>query len=151
MRPMCGAERVVHVQIGQRRELLRKLGIVLFFFWMKSQILEKHHTAGRCSCNGRLCSSADAILSEHNGTPKQLRQVRHDGLQTVFRIDLALWTPEMRRENCGRALLQHVPNRRQGCTDTRVVRHGAVFKRNVEVDANEYSPAGKINVTDGQL
>ena len=40
--PVRGAERVVHIQIGQRRELFRERRIVLFFFGVKSQILEKH-------------------------------------------------------------------------------------------------------------
>ena len=42
MRAVRRAERIVHIEITQCGELLRELGIVLFFLSVKAQILEQH-------------------------------------------------------------------------------------------------------------
>jgi hypothetical protein len=46
VRAVRAAERVVHVDVGQRRELLGERGIVLLLGRVKPEVLEQQHAAG---------------------------------------------------------------------------------------------------------
>ncbi len=46
MRPMGGAEGVVHVHVPEGRETARKLRVVFLFFGMKTHVLQKHNVPG---------------------------------------------------------------------------------------------------------
>ena len=50
MRAVRGAERVVDVDVGQRRQALREAGVVLLFFRMEAQVLEQHDAARAARC-----------------------------------------------------------------------------------------------------
>jgi len=64
VRAMRGAESVVDVTIGERRELLGELGIVAFLARMKAQVLEKQDVAVGKAGDGPLDLLADAVIDE---------------------------------------------------------------------------------------
>src|SRR5262249_1195705 len=73
VRAMRRAERVVDVEIRERRELRRELRIVLLFFGMKAQVLEQHDAgAGGVRLIDRLLHLvADAVAGKDDRTPEQ--------------------------------------------------------------------------------
>ena len=96
-RPVRRAERIVHVEIGERRQLLRERRIVLFLFRVKAKVLEQQHAPARARSllNGGLRRCADAIFSKRHRTAKQLAKLRGHRLQAVFRVRLAFRPAEM--------------------------------------------------------
>ena len=154
MRAMRRAKRVVHVKVGERRELLGKRRIVLLFLRMKSKIFQQHHAAAFRFVhllNGCLRLLADAVVRKRDGAPEQPAHRRHHRLQAVLRIHLALRTAEVRGQDRRRAVVQRVRDRRQRRSDARVVADFAVFERHVEVDADEHTLAAQIEIANGKL
>ena len=88
--------------------MLRKPGIVLLFLGVEAQILQQQHLAGRRL--HRLHFGTDAIGRHLHRTSQQLLQPRRHGLQAHLRIRLPLGTPQVRRQNHSRAVLQRVLN-----------------------------------------
>ena len=65
VRAMRGAERVVHVDVGERGQPLREAGVVLLFLGVEAQVLEQDDAAGGAlatarSAGGPMQSSANA-------------------------------------------------------------------------------------------
>jgi len=149
MRAVCGTEGVVHVDIGEFGQRLRKRGIVLFLFRVEPQVLEQDevraaaHVRGR---HGRARRIADAIVRKRHGPLEQRLEPRRHGLEAELRRRLALGAPQVRRQDHRGALVQRVLNRRQGRRDAGVVGDRAVLDRHVEVDANEHALAAKRKV-----
>ena len=99
MRPVRRAERVVDVDVGERRERLRERRIVLFLFGMKPQVLEQDHASVGRTADRRLRRGADAVLGERHRPVQQFGQPCGDRPQAHLRIRLALRPPEMRRQD----------------------------------------------------
>ena len=72
VRAMRRAERVVHVDIAQRGQLLREAGIVLLFFGVVAKVLEQHDAAGGCAAHGGLGRGTDAVFGKRDRTAQQL-------------------------------------------------------------------------------
>ena len=78
---MRRAKRVVHVQLGERRELLSKRRIVSFFLWMKPQIFQQHDAAAfrlEHLIDRGLRRRANAVGRKADGTAQQLGDLRRD-------------------------------------------------------------------------
>ena len=150
-----GAERVVHVLVGERGE-------------------RGGERPGRSSLppawNRRFSSSttppppgawtrsivalhlvADAIVDKRDRAAEQLRQPVHNRPQAELRILLAFRAPQVAREDHGRARVERVLNRRNGPAQPRVVADAPVFQRHVEVDPDENALALQVEVFDGSF
>src|SRR5215203_3898794 len=78
MSSMCGSERIVDVDITQCGQLFRKGGIVLLFFRMETEVLEKQDIAVTQRPRHRLDCRSDTIRPKTYWTAKQFRQaLRH--------------------------------------------------------------------------
>ena len=151
MGAMRGAEGVVDVDVGERRELLREAGVVLLFLGMKPEILEEHDAIRACAVDRGRGRRPDRILREFDGTAEQLRQPFRDRPQRKFRVRLPLRPAEMRTQNHRGAAIERVPDRGDRGSDTGVVRDRAVSDRHVEVDAHQHAPALEWNIGDAAL
>ena len=103
---MRRAEGVVHVHVAQRGQLFRKLGVVLLFLRMETQVFEQQHFAGRRQ--HRLHCRSDAVRRHRHGLCQQLRQTRRDRPQAHFRIRLSFGTAEVARQDHAGALFERV-------------------------------------------
>ena len=106
VRAVRRAERVVHVEVGERRERLRERRVVLLFLGVEPQVLEQHDAAARgvdlLHRASRLV--ADAVVGERHRRAEQLGQAIRDRPQAHLRVRLALRAPEMAREHDRRAV-----------------------------------------------
>ena len=135
---MRGTERVVHVDLGERGKLLRKLRHVLFFFRMEAQVFEQQHVAVLERLGRGFRFRADAIGREGHGLAEQLRQARGGRFQTHFGIHLALGPAQVRSQNQPAAALQDVLNGGQRGLDARVIGDFAgVVQGYIEIHAHE--------------
>ena len=108
VRAMRGAEGVVDVLVGERRERLGERRIVLLFLRMEPQVLEQYDAPARpCTCCHRARRVvAHAIVGERHGPSEQIGQPIGDRAKAHLRIDLALRPAQMAGEDDGGALLQ---------------------------------------------
>src|SRR2546429_9867331 len=92
MRTMGGAERVVDIQIGERRERGGKLRIVFLFLCVEPEIFKQNHaTARRMDAVDRtLHGVTDALVDEPDRTSEKRREPPRNGLQRELRIFFAL-------------------------------------------------------------
>ena len=120
VRAMRGAERVVHVDVRERRQRFGKRRIVLFLFGVEPQVLEQDDAA-RIRRDDLSRRRADAVGRERHRPVHERRQVLGHRLQAEFRIRLALRPAEVRREDDRRAAFQRVRDGRQGRANARVV------------------------------
>ena len=153
VRAVARPERVVHVQVGEIRELLRERRVVLLLFLVEADVLEHDEVVALGArrgdrLHGRL---ADAVLGEGHLALQQRRQVIGHRLQAELGARPALRPPEVRREDHRRAVLQRVRDGGQRRPHPRVVLDAPLLDRDVEVDADEDALAGEIEIADGQL
>src|SRR5207247_8247712 len=132
---MRRTERVVHVQIAERGEYLRQLGIVFFLARPEASVLDERDTAARQPA--RRGDARGGIGNELDGRAEQLLEIGDDLLQRVLRVGAALGPSQMRQQDDARAFVPQVLDRGQRGTQARVIGDLAVFERDVEVDAYE--------------
>ena len=78
VRAMRGAERVVDIDIGERRQRSCKRGIVLFLFGVKAKILEQDEARGRRVLHRPLGVGPDAVPEKRYGRAEQfIKAGRH--------------------------------------------------------------------------
>ena len=147
---MRRAERIVHVQIGERGQRRRELRIVFLFLRVEPQVFEQHDAAAGCL---RLIHDparlvADAVVDERHGLAEELGEAIGDRPQAHLRIHFALRPAQMAREHDGGAVIERVLDRRQRRADPRVVADDAVLQRDVEIDADEDALALEIEIPD---
>ena len=122
VRPVRRAERVVHVEIGERGERRRERGSFFSSSGWKRRFSSSTTPAGRVRLLDRaLRGLADAVVGEDHGRAEQFRQPRRDRPQAELRRRLAFGPSEVAREHDGRALFERVCDRRQRRADARVV------------------------------
>ena len=96
-----------------------------------------------------------AVRRERDGAPQLLRKrVRHRLERELRLVALALRTAEVRHQDEGRALLQHVLDGGERRDDARVVRDRArtvLRHRDVEIDAHENALAREIDIAQSLL
>ena len=152
MRPVCGPEGVIHVEVRQRRELRREGRVVLLLLRVEPQVLEQDDLVVRMRLrHGCARRFADAVGGKNDRAPEQLGEARNHRREAVLGHGLAFRATEVRGEDDGCALLERVPDRGQRCPDARVVANHTVFDRHVEVDADEDALAGEIEIFDGEF
>ncbi len=153
VRPVRRAERVVHVHVGERRELLRERRVVFLFFGMKAQVLEEYDRGALRvrGVNGLVRGVADAVFGERHRPAEQLREPGGHRTQAHVGIRLAFRPPQVAREDHRAAAFEHVLNRRQRSADAGVVADHAVLQRDVEVDADEDPLALEVEIPDREL
>ena len=143
MRAMRRAERVVDVDVGERRERPARSR-------RRSSLLRRGSEGSRAAttfaplavrCLHRVARRLSPTQSSANATSRPSSSPRRAA--TGFRLNsgawLALRTSEVRREHDGRALVERVLDRRQRRRDPRVVGDRPFLDRDVEVDADEHT------------
>ena len=141
-------KRVIHVNLGERRQLLREFRNVLFLLRMEAQVFEQQHAAVLKRLRRRFRLRTNAIGREGHGLAQQLRQARGSGFETVFGIHLALGAAQVRGQDQPSAALHYVLNGWQGGLDARVIGDfTGVVQRHVEIHAHEDALAFYVKVT----
>ena len=149
-----GAERVVHVLVGERGERGRKPRLVLLLLRVEPEVLEQHHTAAARRVDAidrQLHPVADRIVGKCDRAAEQFRQRLHDRPQAELRILLAFRAPQVAGKDRGGARGERVLNRRNGPAQSRVVADSPVFERHVEIDPDENALSLQVEVFDGKL
>jgi hypothetical protein len=154
---MRRAERIVHVEIRQRSQLLGELLVVRLLLGMKPQILQKQGLPLLQLHGDFLRLGSHAVRREaHVLAPRQFLVEYHAQpfgyrLQAHLGIGFALRPPQMRGQDQPCPMPQRVLDRGQGLADAGVVHNPAVFQRNIEVDPHKDAVATKRQIADGKL
>src|SRR5205814_617240 len=115
VRAVCRTERVVDVEVAQRRECFGELGLVLLFAGPEPRVLDEGNAAASEATRG--CYGARRIRNEFDRGAEQLLEIGNDLLQRVLRIGAALWATEMRKQHDARAFIAQILDRRQRGTE----------------------------------
>ena len=136
--PMGGAEGVVHVQIGERRQPPGQLRVVARLARLEAAVLEHQHVARARAVEpcarppGPTTAGASATSEPSNST-----EPRRDRGHRERRVD-SLRPPQVRDEHQRRAALAQQLDGRQRAANPRVVLDLAVGERDVEVDPHQH-------------
>ena len=141
VRAVDGAERVVDVDVRERRERRGERRVVRLLAGMEAQVLEQQHVAIGKRVHGLLGDRADAVGRELDAGAEQLGEARAHRSQAQLAMELALRPAEVRAHDDARAARTQRLERRQGPADAGVVADPAVGERNVEVGAHQHAPA----------
>ena len=141
---MRAAERVVHVDVGQRGELLGEGGIVLLLRGVEAQVLEQQHAAGRQRRDRLVGGRPDAVVGERDRRAEEGGERVGDRAQAHVRDALAVGAPEVRHQDHLRVLLAQVLDGRQRLAEALVGLDLAVLEGDVEVDAHDDALAGDV-------
>ena len=145
-----GAERVVHVRLAERGQLLAERGIVLLLALVEAQVLHHQHVAVAQRRGLRAGVVAHRVGGEHHGLAHKLGELLGGGTQRERLLEaLAGRTAEMAHEDDARAVVDELLDGGQRRADARVVGDGAVLHRHVEVDAHEHALAARVQLVDG--
>ena len=139
---MRRTERLVHVVVGELRQIRRERGIILCFAALEAQVLQHDEVPRFEAADVWLDRGAHHAWREGNVLSEQLAQARGDGRHRVLRVGRPLGPPEVSGHDDGGILRAQPLERRERGRDAQVVGDGAVLERNVEVDPHEdASPA----------
>ena len=144
-----GTESVVHEDLGQRRELFGKLGVVLGLARLKADVFQQHGFAVLQFGGKGLRAFAYHVLGQLDLFAQQLGKARGNGGHGELGIERALRAAQMGAEDQTRALIQQVLDGGQGSDDALVAGDDAVFHLHVEIAAYQYALAGYGNVFNG--
>ena len=132
--PVRRAERIVHVEVAERRERRREVGIVRLLAGPEPRVLDECHPAPWEPPGGR--DPGRRIRNELDRRAQDAFHVAHDLLERYRWIRL-LGSSEVRQQHDARPLVAQVRDGGDRGADARVVRDRAVLERHVEVHANE--------------
>ena len=124
-----GAERVVDVDVGERRQLRAERRVVLLLAGLEPQVLQQQHIAGLCLRHRLLRRLADHVRDEPHGPADVLLEDRRHRREGKRRVGLALGAPEVRAGDDDRAPLGEGAHRRGGLPHPGVVQHPPVLER----------------------
>ena len=149
---MYGAEGVGYVYICQRSQFLGEVGVVLFFFLMETQILEKQYFAFpelACHLFGLL---ANAVRRKADpDTRQQLLEPFRYGSEGKLHLALTLGPAQMGAEYDLCTVLEKILYSGQRRCYALVVRYFSVLKGYVEVDPYQHPFALYVYVLNGLL
>ncbi len=148
---MRGAEGVVDEDIGKRRKLFGKLGIVFRLALFKARILKKHDLAVFERSGQRLCAFAHDVLRHLHGLAQKLGQAVCHDLQRERGIGAVLGLTHVRAENDARTMLDKIFDRRQRRDNALVAGDLAVFGGDVKVAAAQNALSADVDVFHGFL
>ena len=153
-----GAEGVVDVDVAELSELFGEGGVVGLFGGVEAEVFEQQRLAGLEVAGHLARDGADAVGREGDvfavgeDVLEKLAEAVDDRAKAHGVDALALGAAEMRGEDDLGFAAQSVLDGGDGFADARVVGDGALFgERDVEVDANEDTLVGEIEVTDREL
>ena len=93
VRAMDGAERVVDVDLRQRRQLARKLVVVRFLLGVKAQVLQQQHLPFTQLSDQLAHAVADAVVGEDHVAAEQPREHRARRFQRHLRHHSSIRPP----------------------------------------------------------
>ena len=155
--PMCRAEGIVDVVVGQAGKLFRKLLVIGLFFGMKTKIFQQQglalfqfsrHLFGFWS--NAIGTEADVLAGGQILVQKHAQAFGHR-FEAHLGIGLALGAAEMGDQDQSGAVAQGILNGRQSFADASVVHDAAVFERDVEVNAHQDAVIAEREIADGEL
>ena len=141
VRAVRGAERVVDVDVGQRRVALGQLGVVLGLARLEADVLEHHDVAVR--------ARRRASARERDRRRRAARRAARPPGRSENSGSRSFGRPRWATQHEPRALLAQLLERRQRRADARVVGDAAVLvQRDVEVDPDEDALALDVEVVE---
>ena len=146
---VAGAEGVVHVAVGERRESRGEFGIALLLALVEPDVLEHDDAAGLELAHGGLGLGADGVTHLHHRPPDQLLQPRGDRVEPErgVRRGVAGRPAEVADEDQAPASVEDRIQSRQGAANPPVVGDVAVGGLgHVEVHADQHFLAGHVEV-----
>ncbi len=156
---VSGAEGVVDVEIAEAGEGFGELWVVALFLRVEAEVFKEQGLAG-LELGGELGGDfADAIRGEGDvfggseDVIEELAQAVDDGPETHRLVALAFGAAEVRAKDDLGFVADGVLDGRDGLADARVVEDLAAVRgeRDVEVDADEDTLVGQVEVADGEL
>ena len=148
---MGRSEGIVHVDIAQGGQLLRKSRIVLLLLGMESQVLEQQNLAG---FGAQLFHVRPCAIGRHlDRLAQQFGQSGGRRFQAHFRIRLAFGTAEMARQNYSSAVFQRITYGWQRGANTLVAGNflPARGQGDVKIDPDENGFVLQIQVANGDF
>ena len=150
---MAGAERVVHIAIRQRGQLLGEILDVLGLFLAEAGVLEQHHVAVLHRGNGGLRVLADdsVVIREHNRLAQVLGQALRHRREGELRFRAVLRLAQMAAQDHPAAVRDQLLDGRQRRHNALVVGDLAILHRNIEIAAHKHFLAGDPDVVNGHF
>ena len=108
MRPVCGAESIVHIKIAQLGKRLSEFWIVCLLTWLKPNILEQCDIAILHVLNDFLRHVTNGVVTENDGLMDQRMQIFADWPKRIFLRRLALGPTEVGHQHGFRAVFSLV-------------------------------------------
>ena len=148
---MAGAERIIHICIGQGSELLAEGIFVLGFFLAEAGVLQQHNIAVAHRGGSGLGLGADniVVIGEGDRLAEFFRQAGRNRRKAELGFGAILRLAEMAAQDHLGAVLNQLLDGRQRGVDTVVVGDDAVLHRDVEVTADKHPLAGVVFIVDG--
>ena len=141
MRAMGRAERVVHINIAELRQRLRKRRIVRFFAGVKPDVLQQRDVPLVHVANDRFRNVANRFRAERDRVIDQRVQIIAHRPQRIFLDRFPFRPAEVRHQDRLRAVFAEIIYRRKAFPDPGVVRDRdfpvALLGGNIEIDADE--------------
>ena len=150
-RRMCamgGGEGVIDIDVAELGELVDMGRIVLLLALMEAGVLEQEHVAVLHFGDRVVGRLADAVGRESDRPLDDVGDSGGDGLERIGLVRAALGPAEMREQNDLAAFVRDFRDGRRNALDARRIGHAAVFRRNVEIDAQEHAFAGHVGVVE---
>ena len=136
VRPVRRSEGVVHIGLGERRQLARQVGIVPRLAAFPARVLEHEHGPGDQPIDAAAHLGPDDLGRLMHRPADQLAQTLRDRRQRGLGV-APPGTIEVRAEDLAGAALAQELDRRERGPDARVVGHTPVLERNVEVHPDQ--------------
>ncbi len=154
VRAVRRAERVVHVDVAERRQFLRERRVVLLFLGMEAQVLEQQHLAGRRLHGFHF--GADAIGRHLDRRPSSSCSRAATGCRLISGFGFSLGTPQVRRQDDTGAVFQRVLDGGQRRLDALVagdfhVALVVLLQRHIEIHADEDSFPFQVEIANREI
>src|SRR5215470_6308958 len=157
MRAVRGAERIIHVEIGESGELLGEFVVIRFLFDVETKILQQKGLAFFELTGHLLCLKADTVRTETDVFPTRKLAVEHHAkalrhwLQAHLGIRLALGTAEVRCQYQPRTVPKRVLDGWQRFANASVVHDAPIFEWHVEVYSHENTMVVERQIANGEF
>ena len=148
---MRGAEGVVDVEVGERREAAREIGVVGRLAGVEPEVLEQHHPARLELRYGRFDLSTDAVVEQSDGSIEGLLHRPSHGLHAEFGVGLSLGPAAMGHHDQRGAPIEQELEGRQRCDQPRLVGHDSVSDGKIEIGPHQNRPTVDLEIIDGEL
>src|SRR5215475_9493771 len=155
MRPVRGAEGIIHVKISQLGERLGEFWIIRLFTRLKPNVFEQRNIAVLNVLNDFLRHVTDRVMTKNDGLVNQRMQIFAYGPKRIFLRRLSLGPAEVRHQNSFRAVFAQVVDGRQTFADSRVISDTnfatANFRRHVEIYPDQHAFSADVEITESEF